>query len=464
MLYTIKVACCAAKSSTGVAITVDISTNKMNNKSQLLRTDELTKVCAYLEDPVACGLWRMEATWIPFGGISSALTSALELEIAGKEMLVISSGKRVRRIKINEAWKSNTQRNICLSLSFILHLFNYLASDPAEEIRDYSEEHEFLELLLDIIDIQKIRDSYAPQIKFFKENIWLEQFRPVFQIDKPARVKTGALIVTEAPRDNNIIAALSWDGAPLVALRDFLSSLGKIEEGTVMPVFSPEEHIFAPYFTLLGLAASTLIKQQHLRPLVEKAISNFQHDEFIDCVGTIGLAAEDVLTQIFETLFREQLVKGLTLGQLLDEINSRAAAKFKKKDEAPPDLSHMYTEIKAAIDDPNADVTRALSLLRQLVTISIELQKFSNKKIENLSKKERAFSIFPEKLNANVVELIRYRNAASHKSRVPVGPNECRRAAFSFVALNTWWAKEKVAIDWSQSAEQILKSCVDRGS
>lgn len=153
----------------------------MNNKPQPLRVDELTKVCAYLEDPVASGLWRMEATWIPLGGISSALASAIELEIAGKEMLVISSGKRVRKIRINDSRKNNTQRTICLSLSFILHLFNYLVSDPAEEIRDYSEEHEFLELLLDIIDIQKFGIRTPHRSNSSKTTFGLNSFAPSFR-------------------------------------------------------------------------------------------------------------------------------------------------------------------------------------------------------------------------------------------------------------------------------------------
>lgn len=228
-----------------------------------------------------------------------------------------------------------------------------------------------------------------------------------------------------------------------------------------MPVFSPEEEVFAPYFDLLGMAYDFVIPQVHLQPLIEKAMTNFAEENFSDCVSAIGLASEDVLTQIFETLYREQLTKGLTLGQLADELHARAAAMFKKKDDPPPDLAVLYPEVKAAIEDPLLTPSKAVELLRRLLTLTLETNKHTNLRIDRLGRPEKKTSIWPELVNHAVNELIRYRNAASHKSRIPIGPMECRRAAFSFVVLIRWWLKERTQIDWSRTPVEILKSRVD---
>lgn len=231
-----------------------------------------------------------------------------------------------------------------------------------------------------------------------------------------------------------------------------------------MLFFSPEEEVFAPYFNLLHMAHELLIPQEHLQPFVLKAIANFNEANFTDCVSAIGLASEDVLTQIYETLYREQLTKGLTLGQLADELHIKAIAKIKKKEDTPPDLSLIYPEIKAAIEDVNLTAARSLELLRKVLTTTIESNKHILSRVDKIGKQEKKISIWPDNVNHAVTELIRYRNAASHKSRIPIGPMECRRAAYSFVVLIRWWLRERTLIDWSKNPDEIIRMCIDRNN
>jgi hypothetical protein len=247
-------------------------------------------------------------------------------------------------------------------------------------------------------------------------------------------------------------------------LVEFLQLIGSVGKVVLLPVFSPEEEVFSPYFDLLAMAHDVVIPQEHLQPLIEKAMNNFKEKNFTDCVSALGLSAEDVLTQIFETLYREQHTKGLTLGQLADEIQNRAALKFKKKEESPPEYSSLYPELKQAIEDPNLSPAKAVELMRKLLSLSQEVNRHTQLRIDRIGRPEKRISLWPEMVNHSIVELIRYRNAASHKSRIPIGPMECRRAAYSFVVLISWWLRERSQIDWSKSADEILKDSVEKHS
>jgi hypothetical protein len=425
---------------------------------------EKHKIAQYLENPVSSGLWHLNAVWSPASGISADIWSEIEKETKDRETLTIRSGKRDRRIKITEEWRKKLRQEVCSTLTFPLALFDYLVrldSQQPESVDQFGTDHEEVQLVLDLIDIAPIKTKYAEALHLFQTTIWFQEFSPVAAVSSPTRLACGSLIVQHGPRTHGELSAIAWDAAPLNELRRFLLAIGKIGEASVMPVFSPEEEVFAPYFDLLGMAYDFVIPQAHLQPLIEKAMTNFSEENYSDCVSAIGLASEDVLTQIFETLYREQLTKGLTLGQLADELHTRAAVMFKKKEDSAPDLAVLYPEIKAAIDDPSLTSSKAVELLRRLLTLTLETNKHTNLRIDRLGRPDKKTLIWPELVNHAVNELIRYRNAASHKSRIPIGPMECRRAAFSFVVLIRWWLKERTQIDWSKTPTEILKSRVD---
>lgn len=430
-----------------------------------LDLSEKKRVAKYLENPVASGLWQLTTDWAQTSGISGDLLLQLDQETTGRDTLNIRSGKRVRTIKITEQWKQKITEEVACTLTFVLALFDQLASQDEQRPENsdkYSAAHETVQLLLDIVDIGPIKEKYADALKLFKTTLWTADFRPQVSEGDPVRMSTGVFTLQRGPRQSGQISAIGWSEPPLRSLLCFLRSVGKVNECTLMPVFSPEEEVFAPYFDLLGMAYDYAVPQKHLQPLIEKSLSNFSEENYLDCVSALGLASEDVLTQVFETFYREQLTKGLTLGQLADEIQGRAAALFKRKEDPLPDLSALYPEIKAAIDDPNTTTTRSLELLRKLLTMVQEVNKATFAKIERAGRPEHRVLIWPDRVEHAVNELIRYRNAASHKSRIPIGPMECRRAAYAFIVLLRWWLNERTLIDWGRSPEEILRACVER--
>ena len=433
-----------------------------------LELTEKRKIVAYLENPVSCGLWHLRADWLKDSGISADVWAEVEKETAGKDFVTIKSGKRERKIKASEEWKNGLREEVQVKLTFLFMLFEYLAKEDIEEEEEdeeqYGPDHEATQLILDLIDVSGIKSKYAIAINFFKDNLLYPQFRPLASKQRPTKLKNGFFLMQKSPREEGSLAAIAWSGAPLQDLKSFLTLVGKTANIEVMPVFSPEEEVFAPYFQLLGLCYETVVPQEHLQPFIQKALTNFSEENYSDCVSAIGLASEDVLTQIYETLFREQLTKGLTLGQLTDELNNRAASKFKKKSEPPPDMGTLFPELKAAVDDPNLSVAQSVELLRKLLALTIESNKHCLNRIERIGRADPKYQIWTNATNHAVTELIRYRNAASHKSRIPIGPMECRRAAYSFVVLIRWWLNERSVIDWNASPDEIIRECVERNS
>jgi hypothetical protein len=432
-----------------------------------VQPDDVERITRYLENPVATGIWRLSAKWIEESGISNDIWAELEKEVDGKDSIQIRSGKRERRIRITSDWKDELRTHVFGRITFLMALFQFLAQQATGQAEGGSTagvEDDDAQLILDLIDTTAIAVKYADALQFFRDNLWHDNFSPTIKADSITRLKAGSFILLQGPRDGDSMVFISWLSEPLQSLLLFLEKLGKTSEPSLLPVFSPEEEAFAPYFDLLGMVQGQLIKQEHLRPVISKALSNFNEKNFTDCVSSVGLAAEDVLTQVYETLFREQLTKGLTLGQLVDEIHNRSAQAFSKKEEPPPDLAALFGEIKKAIDTDPPEPRQSFEITRKLLAQLIESNRHLQSRIDKIGRVERRASVFPDKVAHLLTELIRFRNAASNRSRIPIGPYECRRSAYALVVLYTWWESERRAIDWTKKPREILVECIQRNA
>ncbi|WP_140217356.1 hypothetical protein [Pseudomonas oryzihabitans] len=423
---------------------------------------DLRKFKGYLNNPFSSGLWKLEASWVENPDISEAIWKDISTEFK-KGSLSIKSGKRTKTIKITEDLKETCQFAIHKTMTFYLAMFSSLAEQDGfaiEEPESMSDISETLNLVLDLIDLNKIKNSYKEAYDHFKENILFEGFTPAIFDKNLCKHKCGCFISSASPRDSGKISIVAFESAPLKALSKFLVLIGKITDQTIIPTFSPEEEVLEPYFDILELSYPFSIRQPHLYPLIEKSITNYRNSDYVDCVSALGLAGEDVLTQIFETLYREQLHKGLTLGQLLDEIQRRANLLFKHKSEPQPDISTLYEIIKKAISESEDKGLAALEATRQLVTKQQAMNKHIIEKIDKYGKPEQVKSLFPARVLTALTELIRFRNASSHKSRIPIGPYESKRCAYCLLVIYIWWDETKISIDWDLAPEDIMKEII----
>lgn len=430
-----------------------------------LSKTEKHAVAEYLAAPVSAGLWQLLGEWAP-EGVVAQIATAVEGEIRNRETVTIRSGKRDRKVRVDQEWRRRL-KEVVSTVSFLLAVFeNFDAQDDQkpEPTGPLGDIQDIVQLIFDMVDMTPFRAEWKSATAIFREKIRTSGFTALVGEGEPLRVASGFLIIQRSPRHHGHLNAIACTSEPLEDLREFLVAAGVVKDFTLTPIFAPEEELFRPYFLLLGLAYDAVVSQEHLQPLVQKALRNFAEESYVDCVGAIGLAAEDILTQVFETLFREQLTKGLTLGQLVDEIHNRAAVKFKKPEQQAPSLVGLFPEMKQAIEDPDVTPARAIELLRRVVSVLVDVQKHQQHRLDRIGRPDRRIAVWPDHVSYATTELIRYRNAAAHKSRVPIGPIECRRAAHSFIVLTAWWMRERTLTDWKRSSDEILRACVEKHS
>jgi len=430
---------------------------------QNLQDDDIAKIKKYLNDPVSSGLWRFQSTWNPNSAISNYLFDTINQEIDENNKITIVSGKRKKIVNIDTSFMNNATDRIRFNLSFILSIFTYICRIDDENIQPTDIKRTSLfELLLDLVDIEEFKTKFSHAFEYFKNNIYCENFKPSVKTGYGCIVKSGVFIMLSGPK-SKYITLVSWNNQPLESTKELLEILGVISKSKLMPLFSPEDEVYSCYFTFLDLVQDKILDQEHLKPLFIKAIQNYKDGKYIDCVSPIGLIAEDLLTQIYETLFRTQLSKGLTLGQLYDEINAKVNSLYTKNQPSAPELNYLYAEVSELLENSSQNKDeKILSLTRKIIKEIIESNKYMNNKIESLGKPQKRNYIFPQTIQHAMNELIKYRNASSHKSRVPIGPYESTRSIHSLITIIFWWEKELELVDWSQDKNEIIKKFVSR--
>lgn len=103
-----------------------------------------------------------------------------------------------------------------------------------------------------------------------------------------------------------------------------------------------------------------------------------------------------------------------------------------------------------------------LELLREVLIFIQDDKKHTTYLINNINKKESRVSLFPEHIRENINELIRYRNATSHNSSIPIGQYEAQRMVYCCITLIMWWKKEKDSINWKDDQMTIIEKVIER--
>ena len=434
-----------------------------------LGPDEIDKICKYLENPTKIGIWVLKGKWKNYEGISEYIRSELINEFKDKDEIKIQSGKRQISIDLKEKDKEEIFGRLdkmTLYFDIFTYLY-YLENEPLKSFYFYHTD----ETICEIIDTQKLKEEYNDAYEYFKTNIYFEGFESVVRIDTITKIKDGLFILTDLTPETEKISITSMDSSNLEKINIFLSKLGKISDSKITPIFSPEEKVFSPYFSLLGVAYPNFIDEENIKSLFEKSINEYREGNYSYCVSTIGLIAEDYLTQIYESFYRDVCPKRLTLGQIFDLIHNKLKQSFQVKSNPVPDINPLYNKIEEllkidSVDGNEIDISKEiLKLNREIIHYFQNEKKYTHYLIEtHQKKKERNISIFPDYLIENVKELIQYRNATSHNSRIPIFNYEALRTVYCCITLVMWWINEYNKIDWEDDQETILKKSIERNT
>lgn len=432
----------------------------------MLNTEEIEKNCEYLENPTKSGIWYLSGKWERNEGISKYIRDELIQEFKDKDDLAIQSGKR--QIKINVKENKEAFLDATYKMTFIFELFTYLYYLENEPLETFSLHYDIDEAIIEIIDTKKLQTKYNVAYQYFKNHIYFDGFSPKILTNVVIRTKDGFFIVTDHLNHSENLSIVAISPTPLENIQLFFKKLDMVSESSIIPIFSPEEKVFAPYFSLLSETYSYFIEYENIRRLFGKSIEEYREQNYNYCVSTIGLIAEDYLTQIYETFYRDICPKGLTLGQIYDSIHINIQKRFAIKTIPIPEINPLYENINELIEnesDVDANISiEILKMSRNVLNYMREDKKHTMSTIEYLEKKEMTYSVFPKYLKENINELIRYRNATSHKSRIPIGNYEALRTVYCCITLLMWWINEKKTINWKDTQDVILQNSIERNT
>jgi hypothetical protein len=448
-----------------------------------LTKKEIEKISLYLKNPTNVGVWILHAESLTKSGIVNDLKIELNkkigisrdinLKVKNKEIKVTFSKSDI------EGFHPITER-----FTFIFELFTLL-------VLLEQDEKKFLDLLktlpendqkiIELIDLNFIKTKYPEAYAFFKSNLYFEKFITSIYIRKFSRIKSGLFILFWVSSDDrmnqpdesdesieltNSFKIISIDSEPLEDIKKFFRLLNRINEETLYPIFSPEEEVFAPYFVLLEQAYFLLIENVNIQYKIRKSIEEYQERHYSQCINTIGLIFEEYLIEIYETCFRDTCPKGKMLGQLLDLIEKKASENLHEVPIMKPDPRPILKTINALKKKKPSDASlnEILTIFRDCMIFFNSNTIFTEAKINSLDKKPNLKSIFPRIIRENINELIRNRNAVSHKTQIPIGNYEALRSIYCFMTVIIWWSNEKKGIDWKMPPDKIMEALIKKNS
>ncbi|MFZ1518566.1 MAG: hypothetical protein WAU11_07315 [Ignavibacteriaceae bacterium] len=438
--------------------------------SKPLNQGDYELISSYLQNPTKSGIWYLVGKWNKNSGISKYVLEEFDSKLKNPNAVSLSSGNQKVKLKINNELKSKARENITSRVSFINSLFTHIhllnkKSVNTREFRELKNDDE--NIVYDLVDLKKLKKKFGDAYEYFKKEIYFDGFTPAVLDNELFHIKKGPLLIVEGPADKGQLIFSSICRDTLDSFAAFCTKLDKLSEVNIYPIFPPEEKVFSPYFTFLESAYQNLFKDNRVIELFDRAFQEYKEEKYISCISTIGVIAEDYLTQVYETYFRDVCPKGYAMGQIYDLIHSSIHKITQPTQKISPDPKPIYTKLKAIQLNIESNPTNnysveILNVIRELVTMIKDERNYLKQQFSLNDKKAEIKSIFPKPLRDNLTELIKNRNAASHNSRVPIGAYEALRTVYDLVSLYMWWESEKEMIDWNNTKEEILIKSIER--
>jgi len=315
-----------------------------------LKQKEIDLIARYLENPTHAGVWQLTFPVRKDAPFCVSILSQLEKRLKGGEAFEITSGRGKVTMRLDDEKKRELESVVTRRLTFHNTLFLALHQSTLAEAKTLDNlftGDSAHEVILQLLDLPELRKSLQGALEYFQKNILYDRFQPKVERNELFFTKNGFMLLLQATMEDEAreFKFLSCDSNGLRQYAEFLRMSGRIHEYNLMPIFSPEQQVFAPYFALLRASAPSVIKDVHVKQLFGKAFSEYEGQSYTNCISTIGLIAEDYLTQVFETMFREVCPKGMTLGQLYEYIHSQILKKYGKPEKDVKELSTLYSDI-----------------------------------------------------------------------------------------------------------------------
>jgi hypothetical protein len=239
-------------------------------------------------------------------------------------------------------------------------------------------------------------------------------------------------------------------------------------------VFSPETQLLGMYMPLLVLVSpEQTLRDATVRRTISQTISEVREERFVHAIRAIGIGAEELIVEIFETYLHEKAPEA-PLGNLLLELNSKVqevagGAKPRKKAPGANVKKALGGVLSAERKKPssNADFCTLVEILLQGVMPSLDQLSATVADIENFAVRPQKTLIFPAHVNRALSDLVPLRNRVSHRVDRLSGAQtvtylEAALALKSYIVLALWWQDERKVIDYRVSIKDAIKKAIER--
>ncbi|MBR9704636.1 hypothetical protein GOV12_04440 [Candidatus Pacearchaeota archaeon] len=439
-----------------------------------LNKEEISEIKKYLDNPTNSGIWILKAKWMEFEGVSLYLKNEIQKFFESEKQ---ESSYKIKLNELEDIDKDELISNI-KGLTFIFNLFSYLcAIDKRDKpLLKYLESHDDeIMIISKIVNLKSFKIKYQDALNYFKNNINYDHFYTSVKTNKITPIQNGffVYIEVERPRDDfhkdyRNLYLTSTSPEPLECLKLFYEKLDKIKDIEMLPIYSPQEEVFTPYFAFLEPIYPSFISDIKINELIRDAISEYDEMRYPYCIHLIGLVSEEYFVQIYETLFRE-ICSENPLGKIYNSIGNKIKDISEIHPKKEPDFELLYQEIKKLqqrIREGDDKITKEfLVLLSKIVSSIKENKKYICERIVSTQNKNIPNSIFPKQLQENIRKLIEYRNMVSHRGESHIGEPEALKTVYYCITLILWWNREKELIDWKKhkvNTQEVIEEITKR--
>lgn len=439
-----------------------------NMKERDFSEYEIESIVNYLHNPTKIGIWILKAKWNSDESILRFLESEIDDFVSKNETLSISFGKREISLDTKNPDVINEMKQNTNKFTFLVKLFIYIHKTKMSEgeqsfdfLSSDFDQHDIV--IFEILDLNKIEKKYENAYNLFINDIFYNELQPRIFLNEIFKFNKGNFISAKPIEESIILTSINHDSLKII--ESFLESLNLITDVNIEACFSPEEVVFDHYISYLDAVHSRIIEYHVFLKLIEQGISEFNGGMYSNCIGTIGIMAEDLLIQIYETLFRDEVPKGLSMGQLFDQIQTKIKKQISEKTTETIELDSLFDETNLNLrrlksqDNVQEEI---LTQIRKILQYTKEQNEITRDLIKKKFSTEISNSVFPKKIQMNFNELLKYRNAISHKSRIPIDKYEATRTVFCVMTLLIWWNNERKLIEWNDSEEGIINKIIER--
>lgn len=239
-------------------------------------------------------------------------------------------------------------------------------------------------------------------------------------------------------------------------------------------IYSPESTLMEMYIPILNLLpVSTTLKDKTAAGNVGQALDEAQEERFVHAIRATGIAAEELLVEIYETYLREKAPEA-PLGNLINDFNSRLQEIVQgvKATKENPLITARKIVGKAIEDEKKGSNNQGVLVLAEQLQKSVfpilESLKQCIDDNPSLNLKAQKIHLFPSHVQRCLSELVILRNRVSHRvekaiSIASVGYTDTAIALRDFIVIAKWWETERKEINYKATRKSIIQDTVKRG-